>query len=149
MADNERALGAITSEDLEFERKLQETAEDAPDIEQGPNTTLKKEKQFPKLLKEHVENYVPAKTHSDLLEQIHLAKEVGADSIEAEPKIIRQLTLKSGYPEEAGFFFMQDVKVWIPGRYDMDLDKVNYESKMFAKSRVSGITPIMDDKPQR
>ena len=145
------ALAAVTAEDLEFERKLQSMEVTGPDIEPGPRTELKKEKAYPLLLSEHVEDYEPAKTHAELIEQVHLAKQYGCDSIEADPKIIRQLTLKSGYPDDVGFFFFQDVRVWIPGFYETHAgnDKLTFEQKIFGKSPIS-IHPVMDlgEKPK-
>jgi hypothetical protein len=145
------AASAITAEDLAFESALQATEATEPDIEPSPNTTLKKEKVNLNLLADHIEDYAPAKTHTDLLEQVHMAKQVGADSIEADPKIIRQLTLKSGYPDDVGYFWFHDVKVWIPGFYEThsEKDKESIETRLFGKSKV-GIRPIMDlgEKPK-
>lgn len=141
---HERALGAITAEDLAFERELQAMTETSePDIEAGPALlTLKKEKGDLKLLSDFVDDYTPAKDHGELLEQVHMAKEYGADSIEAEPKVIRQLTLKSGYPTETGYLWYHDVKVWIPGMY-AKTDQQSIESKIFGHSKTA-IRPVMD-----
>lgn len=142
---HEIALGAVTAEDLAFERALQESEADAPDIEAGPAVTLKKEKLNLNLLSDHIEDYAPAATHGDLLEQVHLAKEYGADSIEATEKVIRQLTLKSGYPTETGYLWFHDVKVWIPGFYETHAqnDKMTIEAKVFGHSKTP-IRPVMD-----
>jgi len=143
-ADHVQAASAVTAEDLEFERQLQAATASEPGIEAGPNTQLRKEKIYPKLLAEHVDDYVPAQTHTDLLEQVHMAKQLGCDSVEADPRIIRQLTLKSGYPDDVGFLWFQDVMVWIPGFYEPDGDKMSVDAKIFANSKVGGIMPIMD-----
>lgn len=144
-------MAAITAEDLAFERALQESAASEPDIEPGPATVLRKERLNLNLLSEHVADYEPAKTHAELTEQVHLAKQYGADSIEATPQVIRQLTLKSGYPDQVGYLWFHDVKVWIPGFYESHahLDKMSIETKLFGQSKVA-IRPIMDlgEKPK-
>lgn len=103
------------------------------------------------MLSELVDSYTPAITHTDLLEQVHLAKEMGADSIEADPKIVRQLTLKSGYPTDVGYLWYHDVRVWIAGYFDThrNKDAGSVESRIFGKSKHK-IQPIMDigDKPK-
>lgn len=103
------------------------------------------------MLSEFIDDYAPAKDHSELLEQVHLAKQFGADSIEADPKIIRQLTLKSGYPSDTGYLWFHDVKVWIPGFEEKvgHLLTQTIEEKVFGHSKVK-IQPIMDlgEKPK-
>lgn len=143
-SEHKMASSAITAEDLEFERQLQAAEADMPGIEQGPNTVLRKEKVYPKLLSEHIDDYEPAKTHMDLIEQVHMAKQLGCDSVEATPQVIRQLTLKSGYPDKEGYLWFSDVRVWIPGAYEPDGDKMSVDAKIFANSKVGGIMPIMD-----
>lgn len=122
------------------------------DIEPEPaGTVVKREKQVNIMLSEFVEDYEPAKTYTDLDEQVHLAKQFGADSIEADPKLIRQLTLKSGYPSDVGFLCYHDVKVWIPGFTETHghLLSQTIEEKVFGHSKIK-IQPIMDlgEKPK-
>lgn len=145
------AVGAITAEDLALDRSLEALANEMPpEISEGSSFNLiKKEKTSNEMLAEHVENYHPAQTVNELMEQVHLAKQVGADSIEASPEIIRSYTRKSGYPDDVGFFFFQDIKVWIPGFFDTHSrkERETMEQRLFGHSKIK-TQPIMqlDDK---
>lgn len=137
---------------MAFERALQETITDEPKgLEPAPSLNMHAERANYTMLGDLVESYTPAITHTDLLEQVHLAKEMGADSIEADPKIVRQLTLKSGYPTDVGYLWYHDVRVWIAGYFDThkERDTQTIEQKVFGKS-AHKIQPIMDlgDKPK-
>jgi hypothetical protein len=106
----EIAVGAITAEDEAFERTLQAMAnEEPPEFSEGATlNVLKKEKTSSTHLKEFMEDYAPAENVNQLMEQVHLAKEFGADSIEATPQIIKYYCRKH-YPDDVGYFHFHDV----------------------------------------
>lgn len=140
-------MSAVTAEDLAFERELQKLEAEAPAIEPAPaNTTLKKERVLHTLLSEFMD-VEPAKTVTELTTLVHLAKEHGADSIEAAPELIKQYTLRSGYPSDIGYFWFQDVKVWIPGFMETHghLDGESIDKRVFG-TKPGDITPIMNFK---
>jgi hypothetical protein len=142
----EKALSAVTAEDLAFERSLQEMESHEPDIERAPSTTLRKERTQNVMLSEYL-NVSPASNVNELLEQAHMAKSHGADSIEATPALIKSYTMASGYPTDVGYFFFQGIKVWIPGFSETHgyLDTQSIDAKVFGKSTI-GISPIMDKR---
>lgn len=133
----------MTAEDLAFEQSLQEIQIQEPAIERGPNTTLTKEKTSNDLLSNYIDCQ-PAKDINELLNQVFLAKQHGADSIEASPELIKTYTLKSGFPSDVGFFFFQDIKVWIPGFHatHSHLESETIEHRVFGHSK-NKIQPIM------
>lgn len=135
----ERALNAVTDEDLALEMELQKMAvELPPEAQEGSNLNLlKKEKIESDLLAEHLENYKPASTVNELLEQVHLAKEVGCDSVEATPQLVKHYCRRH-YPDDVGYFMFHDVKVWIAGFHETHkrFDGLTIEQKLFGHSKV-------------
>lgn len=130
------AAAAITDEDLAFERELQRMAEQTPpELVEGSNlNVLTKERPEHGMLSGHVDNYQPAKTLSELRDQAFHAKQLGCNSIEATPDIIRYFT-KPHYPDDVGYFMFSDIKVWIPGFWatHRHFDKMSIEAKLFQK----------------
>lgn len=142
----ERAMAAVTAEDLAFERELQAMEQDTPEIDPVPaNTTVRVKKEMHNLLSDVMAGIHPAATVNELLALVHMAKEVGADSIEATPELIKQYTLRSGFPSDVGYFWFQDVKVWIPGFLQTHghLDGETIDKRVFGV-RPGDITPIMN-----
>jgi hypothetical protein len=137
-------MAAVTDEDLAFERSLQDIEINEPAIERGPNTDLRAEKCTHTLLKDIEPDTKPAADMNELLGQIFKAKELGADSVEADPKLIKAYTHKSGYPTDVGYFWFQDCKVWIPGFFDKlkHKDGETVEHRVFGASRLR-VQPIM------
>lgn len=118
------AANIVTDEDMELDREIDRIANEnpPPDIEQGPVMQLKKEKVVRDLLSEHVDDYKPASTVNELLEQVHLAKEMMCDSIEATPQMIKHFCRKH-YPDDVGYFIYHDIKVYIPGFFEQSQKK--------------------------
>lgn len=133
-------LGAITQEDRDLDRMLTEVAAQEPQISDNVAVQpLQKERTTNTFLSHLVADVKPAATFQDLTEQLHMAKECGADSVEADPTAVRHLTLKTGLPKEVGYFWYHDVKVWITGMaatHGKLLDQ-SIDERVFGKSRVT------------
>lgn len=139
--DTEVAVSAPTAEDLEFDRMLeQESADTEPgDIEPDLAQALTVERVTHEHLKDHVENYKPAGTINELMDQVHVAKELGCDSIDGTEKLIRHYCRGSNYPTKAGYFIFHDIKVHIPNQFEAakKRDTMTIEQKVFGKSKVA------------
>lgn len=111
------AANIITDEDRALDRELDRLANDVPpmpaDFDPGPAINIKAEKFDGVLLSEHAD-VSPATTVNELLDQVHLAKENGCDSIEATPALVRHYCRKA-YPSDVGYFIFHDIKVYIEG----------------------------------
>lgn len=131
-----RAMAAVTAEDLAFERELMALeATTVPEVNEGSNyNILKKEKSSPEMLSEVVDDYKPAKSLHELRDQVFYAKQMGCDSIEASPEIIKYFT-KPHFPDDVGYFLYDSIKVWIPGFFQTHQhnDSASIESKLFGK----------------
>lgn len=143
--DTDVAMSAVTAEDLAFERELERMALEQPPIEAGPAITFKKEIEHRELLSEHVEDYSPASTVNELENQVHMAKELGCDSIEGTPALIKTYC-RSHYPDDVGYFIFKNVKVYIAGFFEQSKSKAkandSIEQKLFGHSKIVG-QPIM------
>ena len=100
--------------DYELERMAKE--EPLPDIEPA-HPEPKPEKLDYRLLSDFVENYKPASTINELMFQVDQAKQIGCDSIEGTPALIRHYCRKV-YPSDVGYFIFHDIKVYIPGYFE-------------------------------
>lgn len=133
-----RASAAITDEDLAFDRELNRIANEEPPVfaEDRNLNVLTKEKESREMLAEFVEDYHPAATINELMDQVHVAKEVGANCIEATPAIVRHYCRKH-FPEDVGYFMFHDIKVFIAGFWQThkDNDKMSIDEKLFGKSK--------------
>lgn len=135
----EKALAAITPEDLAFEAELQRmhAETEIPAHVEGVPIKLTKEEQEKELLSDVLEGTEPAKSLADLDQQVFLAKSHGCNSIEADEKVIRYFT-RNSYPEAVGYFMYKDIKVFIPGKFrgHARTDKLSMHDKLFGSSKV-------------
>jgi hypothetical protein len=135
------AVGAITDEDMALDRELDRMANEMPppDIDPEPQGVgmAKRETEEYTLLSELMD-VKPASTVNELLEQVHLAKESGADSVEATPALVRHYCRRQ-YPDKVGYFLFHDIKVYIEGFFEQSIkrDKETVEERAFGKSKVS------------
>lgn len=137
-----RAMAALTEEDLAFDRELDRIANEEPPIfaEDRNMNVLTKEKESREMLGEFVEDYHPAATVNELMDQVHVAKEVGANCIEATPAIVRHYCRKH-FPDDVGYFMFHDIKVFIAGFWEThkDNDKISIDEKLFGKPKVNAV----------
>lgn len=141
-----QAIGAMTKEDLDLDYMLQQSAQQEEPValfDDQAVVELKREKIQGELLSEVVPDIHPASTVNELMEQVHLAKEMEVDSVEATPALVRHYCRKH-YPEDAGFFMFHDIKVYIAGCFDKSSKhgKLTIEQKLFGDSKIVG-QPIM------
>lgn len=124
----------VTDEDLELERSLDEIAKSRPAIDQGPAMELKPEKVNINHLREYVDNYAPASTHPELLEQVHLAKANDCDSIDATATLVRQTFRKDfdKIEKDIGYGIYADIFVYIEGHFEKTKgrDKLTIDQKL-------------------
>jgi hypothetical protein len=115
------SVNAITAEDMALDRELDRLAQEQgppPDIDPVPaGVGLKKESEVRVLLSEFVDDYAPAKTRSELDDQVWLAKSKGCDSIECTLDVGRSI-IRDGSLESVGYFMFKDVKVYIDGAFE-------------------------------
>ncbi len=132
-----------TDEDAALDRELAsmnsiESQPDAP-IDSGPEVRVIKEKVVGVLLSEHLD-VEPASTITELIDQIHQAKEHDCNSIYATEALIRHFCRKE-YPSEVGYFVHSGVKVYIPGFFE----QANKRDNMSVQERMFGL-PKADPK---
>jgi len=124
----------VTDEDLELERSLDEIAKSRPAIDQGPAMELKPEKVNINHLREYIEDYAPASTHPELLEQVHLAKANECDSIDATATLVKQTFRKDfdHIQDKTGYGIFHDIKVYIDGYFEKNknVDKLSIDQKL-------------------
>lgn len=130
------APGAITAEDMEFDRELErlgQSTELPPEIEPDPiGSVVKEERPQLELLRDALEVYAPASNDQELREQIHTAKVHGCDSIEATLQLAKRFC-KDASLESVGYFVMHDIKVYIDGHFERATtrDRVTVEQRNF------------------
>jgi hypothetical protein len=112
-----RAPSAITDEDLNLDIALQQlhVAQELPRQEDGVPLKLTEEERTTEFLGDVMADYKPASTINDLEGQVHQAKSMRVDSIEASDAIIKYFC-RDAFPEKQGFFIYKDIKVFITGR---------------------------------
>ncbi len=132
------APGAVTAEDLAFEADLQRMAgeEVLPDIEQEYLAPLTKEKREGNHLRDHVDNYSPAKTINELDTQVTIAKPLGAD-IDVSPQVMKHLF---GPTYKLTSAMYKDVRLNLPDTFDSNTaqSKKTLEQHLFGNSKVKG-----------
>lgn len=131
------APAAITEEDLELDRMLERVAAEEPPIptiDPDEVQAVKKEPDRRELLSD-VMDVQPASTVNELMDQVHLAKEMGCDSVEATPAMVRHYCRRQ-YPDKVGFFMFHDIKVYIAGffeeakkRSELTIEDINFGAK--------------------
>jgi hypothetical protein len=82
-----------------------------------------------------VEDVSPASTDEQLREQIHTAKQLGCDSIEATLAICKRFC-RDPLLEQVGYFMHHDIKVYIAGGVDAvkARDHVSVQERVFGKN---------------
>jgi hypothetical protein len=115
------SVNAITAEDMALDRELDRLAQEQgppPDIDPVPaGVGLKKESEVRVLLSEFVDDYLPARTITELKDQVYLAKANGCDSVECTLEVGKSI-IRDGSLETVGYFTFQDVKVYIVGSFE-------------------------------
>jgi len=114
------AMSIVTDEDLAFERELQRMESALPPVmsEGVSENKLTKEQLDSDMLADAVENYQPARTINELRDQAFHAKQLGYDSVEASPELIKYFTRGEAYPPAAGYFMFDGIRAWAPGMYE-------------------------------
>lgn len=142
------ALSAVTPEDLAFEMELQRAHQDEQPMPQiddhDPVVQLKQDRLHTEMLKEQM-IVEPATSIRELDDQVHAAKELGCDSVEATKALVKSFCRKDfDVVEKVGFFLYHDIKVFIQGRHEEAVKSMNQtiESRMFSHSKIVG-QPIM------
>ncbi len=132
------AMSAITDEDIALDRELEMMSRNStPDFSDVEPPPLKKSIEPYTLLSEYEDDYKPATSLHELDDQVFRAKQNDADSIEADPKIIRYFT-KKDYPDKVGYFIYHDIKVYIAGFFAQSKlrEQVTIEQKLFGASKI-------------
>jgi hypothetical protein len=137
----------IPLDDREIEAMLERQAKQTPIDDLGADQPLKVEKQKRDTLRNHVENYQSAKSLIELEEQVHQAKMLEIDSIEATPALVRHFC-KREYDfirENVGYFIYKDIRVYIDGLFEQNknADKLTMEQKMHGHGSKGDIVPMI------
>ena len=145
------AVGAITQADRDIDQMLENIAKRNPIQDLGPEQVLVVEKKKRDTLRNHVENYQPATTLTELQEQVHLAQMNEIDSIEASPALVRHLWKKDfDYIKvNTGYGIYHNIRVYIDGYYEQNkgADSVSMEQRLHGKGSKVDTVPIIT--PQR
>lgn len=130
------AVGAITPEDLDLERHLEQLDRESvvPDIDPDLSRPLTLEKVSQDHLREHVDNYRAASTINELEEQIHVAKSLRCDSIDATPQLIKRF---SQGKDNGMFINVKDIRVNYPDMYSKgkQSDRMTQEQRLFGDKK--------------
>ena len=131
-------MGAITDEDLALDRELDLLAkEQPPEFSDGVNeNVLKKLPDNKDLLREYMDNYVPANSIFELEQQMFQAQELGADSVEVTPQLFRHFCGQDTGKNpnyEVGYFHYKSIKAYLAGKHEVasKRDGLTMEEKLF------------------
>lgn len=145
------APGAITNEDREIELMLERQAKTNPIQDLGPEMALKPEIKKRDVLRNHVEEYKPASSLIELQEQVHHAKSLEIDSIEATPQLLKHIFKRDfdHIRDVTGYAIYHDIRVYIDGFFEKnkDADSLTMEQKLHPKGAGSDTVAII--RPQR
>lgn len=128
---HKKAAAAVTPEDLAIDMQLEAMLKENELPEISDNVAVKpvvQERKQDCLLGDLVEDITLATTLNELEHQCALAKQLGADAIEAAEKVVRYFTRGSFEDvKTAGYFMYKDIKVFLPERFSETpkTDKMN------------------------
>lgn len=129
------SLAAYSADDMEFDRQLERLSQEHVFQDNEPVIELKKSVDKPDLLRSHVEDYKPAGSIVELMNQVHTAKGLGCDAVEATAALLRHVFKRDfeHIQNITGYGIYQDIKVYIDGLYEKmkDKDKVTMEQRLF------------------
>lgn len=135
----EKAMAALTDEDLALDRELdliaQERMAQGPIDDVAPAIEVQKVRENLEHLSSYVDDYKPASTMAELNEQVHVAKSEGCDAIDATADVIKKI-FRADFEKiekELGFGIYHDVRVFLTGRFEglKNMHKVTMEQKLF------------------
>jgi hypothetical protein len=113
---------SYTDEDRLLDLELERLAAENPPLKVSDHDVtpeVKREITHDELLSEHVENYKPASTINEIMDQVHQAKLFDCDSIYATPEIVKYYTRKDyDHTVKAGYFMFHDIKVYLEGHFE-------------------------------
>lgn len=140
---------AVTPEDLALDRELDQIAKERqpPVSDNAPSMEVQKPREFLEHLSSHVDGeYMPASTMAELQEQVHLAKSVGADTIDGTEALVKQIFRHDFEKIKAsiGYGIFHDIRVYIAGKFEAlrNMDKQTMEQKLFpVKKEIKSGTP--------
>lgn len=130
------SVAAVTAEDMELDRQLQEMAKENP----APSDNIavaevRKTRENLDHLRYYADDYAPAATMADLTEQVHVATSEGYDSIDATATLVRQIFRKDfDYIEKnVGYGIYHNIRVYIDGHFDKHkgADNQTMEQRLF------------------
>lgn len=131
------AAAAVMPEDLELDRTLNALVADLPHLDdvEPIGSVVQRTKEKVDMLSDVVDDYKPATTRQEIMDQTQLAKIEGCDSIEATLKAIRTICRDPAL-ESVGYFMYHDIKVYIEGSMDASKarDRLTIEQKLFSNS---------------
>lgn len=118
---HQKAMAAITPEDLAIDMQLKAMLLENEMPEISDNVSAKpvtQERHSDCLLSDLLPETKVVMTLNELEHQCALAKQLGADAIEADEKVIRYFT-RNSFPETkaVGYFMFKDIKVFLPERF--------------------------------
>lgn len=132
-------VATFTEEDAALDRELDMIASQKPQVSDSGGSA----EMGVKPIKENIEHlsfhtdgdYRPASTMADLTEQVHVAKSVGADAIDATEGLFKQIFRHDfeKIKEIPGFGIYHDVRVYMIGCFEKNkhLEKQTMEQKLF------------------
>lgn len=135
----ETASAAVMPEDLELDRELarMHAAQDIPPeiSDRAPVREVVRTEEPRELLSKVLTDTLPAGSDQELRDQVHLAKQHGCDSIEAESKVCERFC-RDPLLKSVGYFVFQDIKVFIAGEVDRvsKRDNISIQHKVFGHS---------------
>lgn len=127
----------ITQEDIALDQELEQLAAKRPQVsDSGPAPDVQKARETLDHLAEHMDGeYMPASTMAELQEQVHQAKQFGADSIDGTEALIKQIFRNDfdKIKDSIGFGIYHDIRVYIHGKFESlrNAGKLSMQQKLF------------------
>lgn len=134
----EANIATYTAEDAALDAELEQLAKQRPQVtEDAPAAAMEvvKPRESLEHLSAHVDGeYKPASNMAELQEQVHLAKQVGADSIDGTEALIRMIFRVDFDKIKAsiGYGIYHNIRVYLDGMFDglKNMDKMTMEQKL-------------------
>lgn len=132
-----------TPEDAALDAELEQLAKQRPQVtDDVPAAAMEviKPKESLEHLSAHVDGeYKPANTMAELQEQVHLAKQVGADSIDGTEALVRMI-FRGDFDKikaSIGYGIYHDIRIYVTGMFEglKNMDKMTMEQKLHSTEK--------------
>lgn len=131
--------GAYTAEDAALDAEIAALAAQngppAPIDDVGATVMVKKVKEDIEHLMDHADGeYMPASTMAELTEQVHMAKQAGAEAIDGTEALVKQV-FRADFDKikaDIGYGIYHDVRVYVAGQFAglKGADRLTMEQKL-------------------